>query len=190
MYDICGQRTDGKVLNCPYASPSVKVYLTISFLFSSSFELIINIVFVVSAAWWSLFRQNTKSLSNHYWECLLYRDSVWHFEVSSSTGYSSLSLSLLFRAAIISSLLIRACYLSICRLFLFLWVVLHAWGTSWTSSASSPALLISPFSSMSLLLLRLDFVSPDDIWFNNIGIWWWYFLDFYSRLVEIWLWMV
>ncbi|XP_004491642.1 uncharacterized protein [Cicer arietinum] len=24
MYDICGQRTDGKVLNCPYSSPSVK----------------------------------------------------------------------------------------------------------------------------------------------------------------------
>ncbi|KAI8028562.1 NPC intracellular cholesterol transporter 1 [Camellia lanceoleosa] len=24
MYDICGARTDGKVLNCPYASPSVK----------------------------------------------------------------------------------------------------------------------------------------------------------------------
>jgi len=24
MYDICGQRTDGKVLNCPYPSPSVK----------------------------------------------------------------------------------------------------------------------------------------------------------------------
>ncbi|XP_013629550.1 PREDICTED: Niemann-Pick C1 protein [Brassica oleracea var. oleracea] len=24
MYDICGQRTDGKVLNCPYGSPSVK----------------------------------------------------------------------------------------------------------------------------------------------------------------------
>ncbi|KAL0798721.1 hypothetical protein Bca101_053896 [Brassica carinata] len=24
MYDICGQRPDGKVLNCPYASPSVK----------------------------------------------------------------------------------------------------------------------------------------------------------------------
>ncbi|XP_019086605.1 PREDICTED: Niemann-Pick C1 protein-like isoform X3 [Camelina sativa] len=24
MYDICGERSDGKVLNCPYASPSVK----------------------------------------------------------------------------------------------------------------------------------------------------------------------
>ncbi|KAB2045969.1 hypothetical protein ES319_D01G200200v1 [Gossypium barbadense] len=24
MYDICGQRSDGKVLNCPYGSPSVK----------------------------------------------------------------------------------------------------------------------------------------------------------------------
>ncbi|GFY94496.1 patched family protein [Actinidia rufa] len=24
MYDICGERTDGKVLNCPYGSPSVK----------------------------------------------------------------------------------------------------------------------------------------------------------------------
>ncbi|CAE6150022.1 unnamed protein product [Arabidopsis arenosa] len=24
MYDICGHRTDGKVLNCPYASPSIK----------------------------------------------------------------------------------------------------------------------------------------------------------------------
>jgi hypothetical protein len=24
MYDICGQRSDGKVLNCPYPSPSVK----------------------------------------------------------------------------------------------------------------------------------------------------------------------
>ncbi|KAI5432551.1 hypothetical protein KIW84_020023 [Lathyrus oleraceus] len=24
MYDICGQRSDGKVLNCPYSSPSVK----------------------------------------------------------------------------------------------------------------------------------------------------------------------
>jgi len=26
MYDICGERSDGKVLNCPYGSPSVKVY--------------------------------------------------------------------------------------------------------------------------------------------------------------------
>lgn len=25
MYDICGERSDGKVLNCPYGSPSVKV---------------------------------------------------------------------------------------------------------------------------------------------------------------------
>lgn len=25
MYDICGARSDGKVLNCPYGSPSVKV---------------------------------------------------------------------------------------------------------------------------------------------------------------------
>lgn len=25
MYDICGQRSDGKALNCPYGSPSVKV---------------------------------------------------------------------------------------------------------------------------------------------------------------------
>jgi len=25
MYDICGAREDGKVLNCPYGSPSVKV---------------------------------------------------------------------------------------------------------------------------------------------------------------------
>ncbi|XP_065637745.1 uncharacterized protein LOC136070975 [Quercus suber] len=24
MYDICGERSDGKVLNCPYGSPSVK----------------------------------------------------------------------------------------------------------------------------------------------------------------------
>jgi hypothetical protein len=26
MYDICGERSDGKVLNCPYGSPSVKVH--------------------------------------------------------------------------------------------------------------------------------------------------------------------
>lgn len=26
MYDICGARSDGKVLNCPYGSPSVKVF--------------------------------------------------------------------------------------------------------------------------------------------------------------------
>lgn len=25
MYDICGERVDGKVLNCPYGSSSVKV---------------------------------------------------------------------------------------------------------------------------------------------------------------------
>ena len=27
MYDICGARSDGKVLNCPYGSPSVKVFI-------------------------------------------------------------------------------------------------------------------------------------------------------------------
>lgn len=27
MYDICGERSDGKVLNCPYGSPAVKVYI-------------------------------------------------------------------------------------------------------------------------------------------------------------------
>ena len=26
MYDICGARSDGKVLNCPFGSPSVKVH--------------------------------------------------------------------------------------------------------------------------------------------------------------------
>lgn len=26
MYNICGERSDGKALNCPYGSPSVKVY--------------------------------------------------------------------------------------------------------------------------------------------------------------------
>jgi Niemann-Pick C1 protein len=25
MYDICGERSDGKVLNCPYGSEAVKV---------------------------------------------------------------------------------------------------------------------------------------------------------------------
>lgn len=29
MYDICGQRSDGKVLNCPYSSPAVKVSINI-----------------------------------------------------------------------------------------------------------------------------------------------------------------
>lgn len=28
MYDICGEREDGKVLNCPYGTPAVKVYVT------------------------------------------------------------------------------------------------------------------------------------------------------------------
>lgn len=28
MYDICGARTDGKVLNCPYNIPAVKVRVT------------------------------------------------------------------------------------------------------------------------------------------------------------------
>lgn len=35
MYDICGERSDGKVLNCPYGSPSVRVciiYLSLTFL--------------------------------------------------------------------------------------------------------------------------------------------------------------
>ena len=32
MYDICGKRTDGKVLNCPRGTPSVKVYLFFQFL--------------------------------------------------------------------------------------------------------------------------------------------------------------
>lgn len=27
MYDICGERDDGKVLNCPSGSPSIKVYV-------------------------------------------------------------------------------------------------------------------------------------------------------------------
>lgn len=26
MYDICGKRTDGKVLNCPFGSPAMKVW--------------------------------------------------------------------------------------------------------------------------------------------------------------------
>lgn len=29
MYDICGKRTDGKVLNCPFGSPAVKVLVGI-----------------------------------------------------------------------------------------------------------------------------------------------------------------
>ena len=28
MYDICGARTDGKVLNCPFNIPAVKVRVT------------------------------------------------------------------------------------------------------------------------------------------------------------------
>jgi len=27
MYDICGKRSDGKVINCPFGAPAVKVYL-------------------------------------------------------------------------------------------------------------------------------------------------------------------
>lgn len=30
MYDICGNRSDGKVLNCPYGSPAVKVVLLLT----------------------------------------------------------------------------------------------------------------------------------------------------------------
>ena len=30
MYEICGNRSDGKVLNCPYGSPAVKVRLLIT----------------------------------------------------------------------------------------------------------------------------------------------------------------
>lgn len=29
MYDICGERSDGKVLNCPYGSPSVTVLVAL-----------------------------------------------------------------------------------------------------------------------------------------------------------------
>jgi len=28
MYDICGTRSDGKVVNCPFGSPAVKVFLS------------------------------------------------------------------------------------------------------------------------------------------------------------------
>lgn len=31
MYGICGKRTDGKVLNCPFGSPSVKVLDRVSY---------------------------------------------------------------------------------------------------------------------------------------------------------------
>jgi len=32
MYDICGTRSDGKVVNCPYGSPAVKVFLMMHFI--------------------------------------------------------------------------------------------------------------------------------------------------------------
>jgi len=33
MYDICGARSDGKVLNCPFNIPSVKVSVFFFFFF-------------------------------------------------------------------------------------------------------------------------------------------------------------
>jgi hypothetical protein len=30
MYDICGKRTDGKVLNCPFGYPAMKVLFALS----------------------------------------------------------------------------------------------------------------------------------------------------------------
>lgn len=32
MYDICGKRSDGKIVNCPYGSPAVKVFLILLFI--------------------------------------------------------------------------------------------------------------------------------------------------------------
>lgn len=43
MYDICGERSDGKVLNCPYGSPSVEVRANvINFIISSSDLIFMN----------------------------------------------------------------------------------------------------------------------------------------------------
>lgn len=44
MYDICGKRSDGKVINCPFGSPAVKVYLIVTmkfFIFDISFLIFI-----------------------------------------------------------------------------------------------------------------------------------------------------
>jgi len=44
MYDICGKRSDGKVINCPFGSPAVKVYFR-EFSFACSVFFIFDISF-------------------------------------------------------------------------------------------------------------------------------------------------
>lgn len=86
MYDICGKRKDGKVLNCPFGSPAMKVFVRIVYCclcFSSRlieldfllyyyynclvciyvymcFGLLSNICSVVGLVGWSLFRKQSR----------------------------------------------------------------------------------------------------------------------------------
>lgn len=116
MYDICGERSDGKVLNCPYGSPSVTVHyfwlvalmwisLLLSFFLSPTmlhFDGICNIFCFL--AWWAIFCQNSKFVSNNKWECLLHGASVWNITRTSSTSKASFN-TYLYRIQLLRSLL-------------------------------------------------------------------------------------
>lgn len=45
MYDICGERSDGKVLNCPYGSPSVKVCIFLLVSVACVSEILLSLVY-------------------------------------------------------------------------------------------------------------------------------------------------
>jgi hypothetical protein len=99
MYDICGAREDGKVVNCPFGSPSVKVSgfffflifnfknLDAAFCYSSwicQYVLLLLLFFsIYLSARWLAFTKDSKLMPYNYWQCLLFRSSVWNFTVTS-----------------------------------------------------------------------------------------------------------
>lgn len=88
MYDICGARSDGKVLNCPFNIPAVKVTWaeSILLLLFSLEKMVMIYCSVCFVAGWFIIFKDTKLVPNHHWQRLLHWDSIRHVTFPSSTG--------------------------------------------------------------------------------------------------------
>lgn len=96
MYDICGERSDGKALNCPYGSPSVTVDSFWIVMLTCASKIILRHCFyngfyniICLLVWWAAFCQNSKFVSNTEWKCLLLGGTVWNVAVSGSASKGS-----------------------------------------------------------------------------------------------------
>ena len=169
MYDICGAREDGKVVNCPVGSPSVKVS-GFSFLFSFLFLLILIIwmlhfaIFPEYASTFFFFYQPDDLLSQKIQSlCPTITGNVCCSEAQFETLRSQVQQvrrlsgnKIEYMCTCLRSFL--SVWFMFCRQFHFWSAVQHVWETFWICSVNLPVPRIR--ACLLTWLLRIRFAIP------------------------------